>query len=88
VVSLGQAEADRLGLDWKSGPRVLTQTANGPVPTHRITLSAVRVGEVTVSNVAAVVVPAPPPYALLGNSFLARFQMRRENDQMRLELRP
>jgi aspartyl protease family protein len=88
VVSLGQAEADRLGLDWKSGPRVLTQTANGPVPTHRITLSAVRVGEVTVSNVAAVVVPAPLPYALLGNSFLARFQMRRENDQMRLELRP
>ena len=88
VVSLSQAEADRLGLDWRSGQRVLTSTANGPVPTHRITLSAVRVGEVTVSNVAALVVPAPMPYALLGNSFLSRFQMRRENDVMRLELRP
>jgi aspartyl protease family protein len=27
------------------------------------------------------------PYVLLGNSFLSRFQMRRENDVMRLELR-
>ena len=31
--------------------------------------------------------PAPLPYVLLGNSFLARFQMRRENDQMVLEQR-
>jgi hypothetical protein len=28
------------------------------------------------------------PYALLGNSFLGRFQMRRDNDTMRLELKP
>jgi len=27
------------------------------------------------------------PYVLLGNSWLARFQMRRDNDVMRLELR-
>jgi len=34
-----------------------------------------------------VVMPQPMPYVLLGNSFLTRFQMRRENDVMRLELR-
>ena len=27
------------------------------------------------------------PHVLLGNSFLSRFQMRRDNDVMRLELR-
>ena len=27
------------------------------------------------------------PYVLLGNSFLSRFQMRRENDVLRLETR-
>ncbi len=33
------------------------------------------------------VVPAPMPNVLLGNSFLSRLQMRRENDVMRLELK-
>ena len=28
------------------------------------------------------------PYVLLGNSFLTRFQMKRENDVMTLEKRP
>ena len=35
----------------------------------------------------AVVLPQPMPYVLLGNSFLTRFQMRRDNDILRLELR-
>jgi aspartyl protease family protein len=34
-----------------------------------------------------VVGQAPMPYILLGNSFLNRFQMRRENDLMVLERR-
>ncbi len=88
VIALSEADADRLGLDWRSGQRSVTHTANGAVTTHRITLSAVKVGEITVSNVAAAVVPAPMPFALLGNSFLSRFQMRRDNDVMRLELKP
>jgi aspartyl protease family protein len=47
----------------------------------------VRVGEVEVSNVDAIVMPAQMPYVLLGNSFLSRFQMRRDNDVLRLERR-
>ena len=62
-------------------------TAGGVVHGHRVTLSAVTVGEVTLANVEAVVMPAAMPFALLGNSFLSRFQMRRENDVMRLDLR-
>ncbi len=31
--------------------------------------------------------PAQMPYVLLGNSFLTRFQMRRDNDVLRLEKR-
>jgi aspartyl protease family protein len=31
--------------------------------------------------------PAQMPYVLLGNSFLGRFQMRRDNDVLRLERR-
>ena len=51
-------------------------------------LTSVRVGDVQVYNVEALVIPAPMPYVLLGNSFLTRFQMKRENDVMRLEKRP
>lgn len=88
LVALSQADAERVGLDWRNAERGVTQTANGPVPVHRLTLNAVRVGEVEVANVAAVVVPASMPYVLLGNSFLTRFQMRRDNDVLRLERRP
>jgi len=87
VVALSQADAERIGLDYRSAPRGYTQTANGPVPVHRVSLNAVRVGEVEVANVDAIVMPAQMPYVLLGNSFLGRFQMRRDNDVLRLEKR-
>jgi len=87
VVALSQAEAERIGLAWRDAPRAVTQTANGTVPVHRISLNAVRVGEVEVNNVEAIVMPAQMPYVLLGNSFLGRFQMRRDNDLLRLERR-
>jgi aspartyl protease family protein len=87
VVAISQVEAERIGLVWRDAPRAMTQTANGPVPVHRVSLSAVRVGEVEVANVEAIVMPAQMPYVLLGNSFLGRFQMRRDNDVLRLERR-
>jgi aspartyl protease family protein len=87
LVAISQAEADRIGLDYRSAQRGLTQTANGAVPVHRLSLGMVRVGDVEVANVDAVVMPATMPYVLLGNSFLSRFQMRRENDVLRLERR-
>ena len=87
LVAISQGEAERIGLDYRNAPRAMTQTANGAVPVHRINLNAVRVGEVEVANVDAVVMPAQMPYVLLGNSFLSRFQMRRDNDVLRLERR-
>jgi aspartyl protease family protein len=87
-IAIGKSEADRLGIDVsKLAPTGMASTANGPVPIWRVVLTSVRVGEVSVSQVEAVVVPAEMPYVLLGNSFLSRFQMQRENDVMRLELR-
>ncbi|WP_077037103.1 TIGR02281 family clan AA aspartic protease [Pelomonas sp. KK5] len=87
VVALSQAEADRLGLAFRDGRRVLTQTANGTVPANLLTLASVRIGDVEVRNVEAIVVPGQMTHVLLGNSFLTRFQMRRENEVLTLELR-
>jgi aspartyl protease family protein len=87
LIAMGRDEAQRLGIDMTSAKTGLSQTANGPVQVQVVTLSAVRVGDVEVANVAAVVTPQPMPYLLLGNSFLGRFQMQRNNDVMRLTLR-
>ena len=86
-VAMSQAEAERIGLDFKNGQRGFTSTANGAVPAYRTNLASVRIGDVMVYNVEAIVIPAPMPYVLLGNSYLGRFQMRRENDRMTLDKR-
>jgi aspartyl protease family protein len=87
MVALSQDEADRLGLDYRRGERGVSQTANGNVVVWVTTLSSLRVGEVELANVRAVVVPAAMPGILLGNSALGRFSMQRDSDVMRLTLR-
>jgi len=42
---------------------------------------------VEVHGIDAIVSPQTMPYVLLGNSFLNRFQMRRDSQQMVLERR-
>jgi len=87
LVSMDQYEAERLGIDWKNGRRGISRTANGDAPFYATTLPSVRIGDVQVYDVPAIVSPAPMPYILLGNSFLSRFQMKRENDVLTLDLR-
>lgn len=87
VVAISQTEADRLGLDYRSAARGMVQTANGTVPVHSVRLAKLRIGDVQVYDVAAVVIPAPLPQVLLGNSFLSRFDMKRLNDTLTLEKR-
>jgi aspartyl protease family protein len=88
MVAMGQADAERIGLNYKSGQQGLVKTANGAVPVRRVALNSVRIGDVQVYNVEAVVLPVQMDAILLGNSFLTRFQMKRENDRLTLELRP
>ena len=83
-VALSQTEADRLGVRWRDGLRGMAQTANGPVAVHRARLASVRIGDVQVFDVEATVVPMQMEQILLGNSFLTRFQMRRDNDTLTL----
>lgn len=87
TMAIGQIEAEKLGLRYLYGKRVVTHTANGLVPAYEIQLASVRIGNMEVRDVDAIVIPAAMPYVLLGNSFLNRFQMRRENDVMTLEMR-
>jgi aspartyl protease family protein len=87
AVAMGASEAERAGINYKAGQPVRMSTANGVAQGWLVKLASVRVGDVEIFEVDAVVAPQPMPYVLLGNSFLTRFQMRRDNDQMVLERR-
>jgi aspartyl protease family protein len=87
LVTMSAADAQRLGVNYRAGEQGYSSTANGVVPAWRIKLASVRVGDVEIHDVDALVAPQPMPFVLLGNSFLARFQMKRDNDQMVLDRR-
>jgi aspartyl protease family protein len=86
-IAMSVQDAERIGLDYKTGQPMRMSTANGDAMGYRIKLSSVRIGEVEVYEVDAVVTPMGMPALLLGNSFLSRFQMKRENNVMTLDKR-
>jgi aspartyl protease family protein len=86
-VAIGVPEAQRIGLNYKAGQLGAGSTANGMVPVWHVKLASVRIGDVEIYDVNAAVLPSGMPYVLLGNSFLNRFQMMRDNDQMVLQRR-
>ncbi len=86
-VAMGESDARRINLKYENGQRVRVNTANGQAVAHLVRLDSVRIGDVTVYGVEALVTPQSMSYVLLGNSFLNRFQMQRQNDQLTLEKR-
>lgn len=86
-IGIGQPDAQRMGIDYEKGDKVMVRTANGNVQGWRIRLDTVRVGDITVYGVDAVVSPQPMPFVLLGNSFLSKLHMTRQGNEMVLEHR-
>jgi len=87
TIALSAADAQRIGLDASKGQPVQMRTANGITQGYRVRLNSVRVGDVEVFDVEGIVSPQPMPFVLLGNSFINRFSMRRDAEQMVLERR-
>ena len=87
TVALSAADATRIGIDFQQGTPVRMNTANGVAMGYRLRLSSVRVGDVEVYDVEAIVSQQPMPYVLLGNSFINRFSMRRDAEQLVLDKR-
>lgn len=87
MISLGVADARRIGLDPNRGEKALTSTANGQAVVTRVKLDAVRVGDITMNNVDALIHQSDLPIALLGMSFLSRMDMQQEGSTMTLKKR-
>jgi aspartyl protease family protein len=84
LISMGVSDARRIGLNYLQGQPGLSNTANGVVQVYRVKLDTVRLGDITLNNVDAVVHGSDMPWVLLGMSFLNRVQMSRAGDELKL----
>ncbi|MBK6975423.1 MAG: TIGR02281 family clan AA aspartic protease [Sterolibacteriaceae bacterium] len=87
MVSLGATDAARAGVDFRRGEPVMTMTANGPARAYKTRISSLKIGEIALSDVDALVHAYDMPVALLGMSFLNRMEMRRDGQTMTLRRR-
>jgi aspartyl protease family protein len=86
-VALPASVAGRLGIDYRKGPRGVSQTANGVTQVYIVRLDSVRIGGIELRNVEAVVFEEGLNVALLGMSFLNRVEMRQESGRMTMTRR-
>jgi aspartyl protease family protein len=84
-VSIPGFDAKRMGIDYRlKGTRAFVQTAGGAQEAWAVTVDRLKIGDVEVKNVEAMVIEAGLPVVLLGNNFLNRFEMRRDGTTMTL----
>ena len=82
-IALNSQMAEQLGINYRQGPQVLVETANGRVVAHRVMLSSVAVGDLTMSHVSAFVMEGHHPQViLLGNSYLGRVNVTMNNVEL------
>jgi aspartyl protease family protein len=86
VIALSKEDASRVGVKYLEGTRGRVQTANGTIPVYRVKLDSVKVGDISLTGVDAVVIEEEGrlPIALLGMSFLNRMEMKRDGDTLTL----
>ena len=87
MIALPATDARRLGIDYKSGKIGYANTANGTTQVYLVKLDSVKIGDIELTQIDAVIHENGLPIILLGNSFLNRTDMRRDGEQMTLTKR-
>jgi len=86
-IAISAAEAQRLGVNYKSGQQIAVGTAAGTMPAWRVSFNTVKVGSISVNQVEGLVVESGLSVPLLGMSFLNRMEMKRDGQTMTLTQR-
>ncbi len=86
-VALNSALAKRLGLQYKlKGEETVVSTASGKALAYSISLDQVKVGEIMLRNIDAVIIEGNDPSTpLLGMSYLGRLKLNNEDQYLELE---
>lgn len=86
-IAMNEAEGKRLGIDYRlKGRQTSVATASGIAKAYSVALNVVKVGEIYVRNVDAVIIEGGfPTEVLLGMSFLSRVEIERSGNTMRFK---
>lgn len=84
MVSMGISDARRIGIDYTKGQPGYASTANGTVKVFRVRLNTVKVGDIVLNGVDALVHESSMEHLLLGMTFLNRVEMTRKGDSLTL----
>jgi aspartyl protease family protein len=84
MISIGIGDARRIGLDYLKGEQGFSRTANGVARVYKVKLDTVKVGDISLNGVDALVHDTDLPWALLGMSFLNRVEMNRQGENLTL----
>lgn len=85
VIALNSETAKRLGLNYLDAKQISVRTASRVEQAYSLQLESVQLGDISLNNVAAVVIDGPEPQrALLGMSFLNAFDIERKGERMDL----
>ena len=87
MISMGIGDARRIGINYLQGQPGASRTANGLVRVYRVKVDVVKVGDIALNNVDALVHEGDMPFVLLGMSFLNRVEMKREGTDLTLTKR-
>lgn len=85
MISLGASDARRIGVDTRNGQVGYSETANGRARVVKVKLDTVKLGDIVLHNVDALVHDSDMGIALLGMSFLNRMEMLRDGQTMTLK---
>lgn len=85
LISMGPADAERAGIDYRKGQAAVSNTANGQARIWLVRLDSVKIGAITLNGVDAAVHEHNMPLVLLGMSFLRHMDMQRNGDILALK---
>lgn len=85
TVAISVRAAQAMGIDLRKATLGASNTAAGVVRTYRVTFDNVKLGDISLNFVEGSVLEGmPDDFALLGNSFLSRLDMKREGTVLTL----
>ncbi|WP_095210085.1 retropepsin-like aspartic protease family protein [Endozoicomonas ascidiicola] len=85
-VAINSMDAERLGIDYKSGDRITVETASSRTNGYRVILNSITIGNIRVPHVDATVIEGNfPDTVLLGMSFLKHVKLTEHRGIMKIE---
>jgi len=87
TIALSASDARRLGINYRNAPMGRANTANGSRPVWKVKLDSVKIGDITMNGVDAMIMDGGLVMPLLGMSFLSRTNMNQQGDTLTLTKR-